>query len=96
MCRFLSHAFSVVRLYRTVCNYIFKRIRYVDFFHMRSLWFDYTELFVTTSSRQKRCIDINYMSSLLFYYTESSVATSRLQGKKMSSGIQEHLFPLCP
>ena len=35
MFRFLSHDFSVVRLYRTICNYIFTwKTKYVEVFHL--------------------------------------------------------------
>ena len=71
MCRFFPHEFSVLRLHRTVGNYIFTR--YVDIFYMSSLMFDFTEPSITTSSHGNKVY--RYLLHE-FDFTEPSITTS--------------------
>ena len=86
VCRGLSHAFEVVRLYRTFSNHIFtRRSRCVWYLYTCSGWFIRSELPQTISNHfnaeKTMCVEVYHMSSGWFDYTEPFRTTSS-QGDK--------------
>ena len=89
--RCLSHAFGVVRLYRTFSIYILAgETRCAGCFCTSSGWFKhsephrtYTNHFITELAR---CVEVSHRSSGWFACTERSLATS-LQGKQGVQGV---------
>ena len=73
VCRGLSHAFEVVRLYRTFSNHILTRgSRCVGYLYTCSGWFNRSEPPRTFSNHfsAARCVEVYHMSSGWFDSTE--------------------------
>ena len=75
VCRGLSQAFEVVRLYRTFSNHIFTRgSRCVWYLYTCSGWFNRSEPLRTFSNHfsaeKARCVEVYHMNSGWFDYTD--------------------------
>ena len=92
MCRGLSHAFEVVRLYRTFSNHIFTRgSRCVWYLYTCSRWFNRSEPPRTFTNHfnteRARCVEVYHMRSI-FHMRSKQLDYSKLSQTTISQWEQ--------